>query len=83
MTAHPMTHRARLLAEEYDGDWLILSLCDALGGMQEQLDAEKAFNGMVADAASYGDCPRCGSTDINNIGNCAYCGKDRTWEDAQ
>lgn len=34
-----MTRRARLLAEEYDGDWLILSLCDALDGMQEQLDA--------------------------------------------
>lgn len=39
MTAHPMTHRARLLAEEFDGDWLILSLCDALDRMQEQLDA--------------------------------------------
>lgn len=39
MTAHPMTHRARLLAEEYDGGWLILSLCDALDGMQAQQDA--------------------------------------------
>lgn len=39
MTAHPMTHRARLLAEEFDGGWLILSLCDALDGMQGQLDA--------------------------------------------
>ena len=36
MTAHPMTHRARLLAEEYDGDWLILSLCDALDGEYEE-----------------------------------------------
>ena len=36
MTAHPMTHRARLLAEEFDGGWLILSLCDALDGEYEE-----------------------------------------------
>ena len=37
MTAHPMTHRARLLAEEYDGGWLILSLCDTVDALHTEV----------------------------------------------
>lgn len=46
MTAHPMTHRARLLAEESGESWLILPLCDTVDALhtevlalREQLDA--------------------------------------------
>ena len=52
MTAHPMTHRARLLAEEYDGDWLVLSLCDALDAEHEYVHSLRAQLNRVDEEAA-------------------------------
>ena len=52
MTAHPMTHRARLLAEESGERWLILSLCDALDAEHEYVNSLRAQLNRVDEVAA-------------------------------